>query len=242
VKIWTTLDRAETPEKTELSLKHSGHDYLILANGRTLMSSDNHGSEEALSTLGCARILKREAPTVLVGGLGMGFTLRAALDVLPPDATVVVAELLEAVVTWNKGPLGPLAGNPLADPRSVVAQGDIAALLRDSDGRFDAILLDVDNGPVAFSQEGNSWLYGDEGIAVTRRALKPDGTLAVWSAWGDKKFEHRLTYGGFGLEVHVVRARLGKGGRKHTIFLGHVGEAPTRPKKQGRPKGRKRRR
>ncbi len=222
MKIWQTLDKAQTPEKTNLVLSKSGSDYLILANGRLLMASDAHGSEEALSQIGCERACKLESPTVLVGGLGMGFTLRAALDILPPAATVVVAELLDAVVTWNEGILGPLAGSPLKDRRTVVERGDIAKLFPKSVGRFDAILMDVDNGPVAFTQEGNGALYGDAGIRAMRKALTPRGILAVWSAWGDKKFEHRLRYAGFKVEVKTVRARLKKGGPNHTIFIGRL--------------------
>ncbi len=237
MKRWETLDRARTPEGTDLTLSRSGKDFLILANGRGLMSSDMHGSEEALATFGCVRARAAEAPVVLVGGLGMGFTLRAALDTLPAGATVVVAELLAAVVGWNRGPLGELAGHPLADPRVVVAEGDVRELLARSAGRFDAILLDVDNGPLAFSQEGNASLYNDAGLATARRALAPAGVLAIWTAWDDKKFEHRLRHAGFVVEVRNVRAKLAKGGPKHTIFLGFMddgsGRAPTIPTRPG---------
>ena len=219
---WETLDRARTPERIDLTLNRCGRDLHILADGRGLMSSDMHGSEEALAAFGTVRARTRTGATVLVGGLGMGFTLRAALDVMPPDATVVVAELLAAVIAWNRGPLGPLAGWPLDDPRTVVAEGDVGALLRRSVGRFDAILLDVDNGPRAFTQEGNASLYSDAGLAVARAALAPEGTLAVWSAWDDKKFEHRLRHAGFIVEVRNVRARLAGGGPNHTIFLGFL--------------------
>jgi len=152
----------------------------------------------------------------------MGFTLRATLDLLPPTATVVVAELVPAVVDWNRGPLGPLAGHPLKDRRVRVEVGDVGATLRASTGRFDAVLLDVDNGPAAFTTPDNAGLYDDGGLAAARAALKAGGVLAVWSAWEDRKFEHRLRHGGFTVEVEHVRARLKKGGPHHTIFLGRL--------------------
>lgn len=220
---WELIARATTPEGSDLSLHRSGRAFLIRADGRGLMGSDQHGSEEALASLGCARARALEAPIVLVGGLGMGFTLRAALDELPAGGAVVVAELLEAVVTWNRGPLGALAGRPLDDPRTQVELGDVGACLQRSRGRFDAVLLDVDNGPVAMAQAGNARLYGDEGLAIARAALAPDGILAVWSAWDDKKFEHRMRHAGFVVETVHVRARLTRGGPNHTIFLGFLG-------------------
>ena len=159
-------------------------------------------------------------PRVLVGGLGMGFTLRATLDHLPAAASVVVAELLPAVVEWNRGPLGPLAGHPLKDRRVRVELGDVAAALRSSVDAFDAVLLDVDNGPAAFATSGNAALYNDAGLAAARTSLKKEGVLAVWSARDDRKFEQRLRYAGFRVEVERVRGRLKKGGPKHTIFIG----------------------
>ena len=160
---------------------------------------------------------------MLVGGLGMGFTLRATLDLLPPDATVVVAELVPAVVEWNRGPLGPLAGHPLKDPRVRVEVGDVGGdASRRARERFDAILLDVDNGPAAFTAAHNAGLYDNAGVAAARAALRSGGVLAVWSAWEDRKFEQRLRYAGFTVEVERVRARLKKGGPRHTIFLGRL--------------------
>src|SRR5205809_7625175 len=137
-----------------MKLTRRANEYIILANGKSLMSSRMHGSEEALATLACRRARTLAQPSVLVGGLGMGFTLRATLDLLPPDAVVVVAELLPAVVEWNRGPLGPLAGHPLKDRRVRVEQGDVGATLRSSVRAFDAILLDVENGPAAFATSG----------------------------------------------------------------------------------------
>ena len=210
-----------TPNGIDMKLTRRANEYIILANGKSLMSSRMHGSEEALATLACRRVRTLERPCVLVGGLGMGFTLRATLDFLPPDAMVIVAELVPAVVEWNRGPLGPLAGQPLKDRRVRVDVGDVAATLSSGPGRFDAVLLDVDNGPAAFTSSDNAQLYDDRGLAAARAALKIGGVLAVWSARDDRKFEQRLRYGGFRVEVERVRARLKKGGPRHTIFLGH---------------------
>lgn len=223
---WELLGRVRTPDGTDLTLTRRGNEYVILADGKLLMSSRMHGSEAELATLSCARARKMQTPCVLVGGLGMGFTLRAALDQLPADAIVVVSELLAEVVEWNRGALGPLANQPLKDRRVQIVCEDVALTIRSSTGRFDAILLDVDNGPRAFTQTGNAGLYGDSGLAAARAALKPNGVLAVWSAWDDVKFEHRLRYNGFTTETRRVRARLRQGGPRHTIFLGHPSTRP----------------
>ena len=225
------LAETQAPDGTLLSLTRRDRELIILAAGKPLMSSRMHGSEGALATFGCRYISARD-PRVLVGGLGMGFTLRATLDLLPVEATVVVAELIPAVVDWNRGPLGPLAGHPLQDPRVSVALGDVAATIRRNTGAFDAILLDVDNGPDAFTAVGNAGLYNDAGIAAARDALRDGGTLAVWSAWEDRKFEQRLKYAGFAVKVERVRARLKAGGPRHTIFLGHL-PAPDRKARLG---------
>ena len=215
------LGQTVTADGTVLKLARRDNEYIIFANGKSLMSSRMHGSEEALATLACRRVRTLEQPCVLIGGLGMGFTLRATLDLLPPDAMVVVAEMVPAVVEWNRGPLGPLAGHPLKDKRVRIEMGDVAVTLRSGPGKFDAVLLDVDNGPTAFTASDNAWLYDDRGIAAARAALKMDGVLAVWSARDDQKFEKRLRYGRFAVQVERVRGRLKKGGPHHTIFLGH---------------------
>ena len=214
------LDETRTPEGTLITLARQDRELLILAGGKPLMSSRMHGSEAALAQFGCASV-PREAPRVLVGGLGMGFTLRATLDALPDDAEVTVAELLPAIVEWNRGPLGPLAGHPLEDPRVRIA-GDVGAAMREHPAHYDAILLDVDNGPDAFTESGNAALYGDQGLVWARRALRPGGTLAVWSAWEDRKFEQRLRYAGYSVRVERVRARLKQGGPRHTIFIARL--------------------
>ncbi len=228
---WEVLGEADAPDGTRLSLTRRGHEYVILANGKSLMSNRMHGSEEALATFGLKTLpsyakASEGSPRVLVGGLGMGYTLRATLDHVPAAASVDVAELLPAVVEWNRGPLGPLAEYPLNDRRVRVIQGDVAATLRANRGAFDAILLDVDNGPAAFTADFNGGLYANAGVASARDALKPGGTLAVWSAWDDRKFEQRLRYAGFTVSVEHVRARLKQGGPYHTIFIGRL---PARP-------------
>ncbi len=222
MKPWELLGQTRTPEGEEMTLTRHGSEYVILASGQSLMSSRMHGSEEALATFACGRARTLEEPCVLVGGLGMGFTLRATLDLLPPDATVVVSELVPAVVDWNRGPLGPLARHPLKDKRVAIEVNDVAATLRASLGRFDAVLLDVDNGPAAFTASNNASLYDDRGLAAARAALKPGGVLAVWSSREDRRFEQRLRYGGFHVAVERVRGRLKKGGPRHTIFLASV--------------------
>lgn len=223
MKPWELVGQARMPDGTDLRLQRRDTEYVIFAAGKQLMSSRMHGSEEALAAFGCKQARTLAAPCVLIGGLGMGFTLRAALDLLPAGAAIVVAELQPAVVQWNHGPLGPLAAHPLRDRRVTMDERDVADTLQSSASRFDAILLDVDNGPDAFTTSTNAGLYGDRGLATIRAALKPSGVLAVWSAWEDRKFEQRLRYGGFTVTVERVRARLKKGGPRHTIFIGQRG-------------------
>ncbi len=221
MKPFELLAQALSRDGTVLKLIRRGDDYIVLANGKSLMSSRMHGSEEALATFACRRALKLEQPCVLIGGLGMGFTLRATLDLLPAEATVVVAELVPEVVEWNSGPLGPLAGQPLMDKRVRIEIEDVTVTIGSRPGQFDAVLLDVDNGPAAFSDSSNAGLYDDRGIPAAFAALKMNGVLAVWSAREDRKFEQRLRKGSFAVEVMHVRGRLKKGGPRHTIYLGH---------------------
>jgi spermidine synthase len=212
------LAQTTTPDGSDLKLTRRGNEYIILANGKSLMSSRMHGSEEALATLACQGLGTARHSSVLIGGLGMGFTLRAALDVLPRDAKIFVAELVPAVVEWNRGPLGPLAGHPLKDKRVRIEVADVAIAIKSFRHELDAILLDVDNGPSAFTTHENARLYDDRGLAIIHAALKSAGVLAVWSARDDRKFQQRLRYGGFMVEVERVRGRLKKGGPYHTIF------------------------
>lgn len=214
------LARTSTPDGSEMALTLRDTEYVILVAGKPLMSSRMHGSEEALAAVACGSLRTRRQPRVLVGGLGMGFTLRATLDLLPPDAAVTVAELVPAVVEWNRGPLAPLAGAPLDDARVRVEVGDVGRTLREHPGAFDAVLLDVDNGPESFTADANARLYDNAGVAAAYAALRPGGRLAVWSAWEDRKFEQRLRFHGFDVTVERVRARLKKGGPRHTIFTG----------------------
>jgi len=201
VKPWELLGEAQTPDGETQALMRQDDEVVILASGRPLMSSRMHGSKEVLASLSCGHLARTDAPVVLVGGLGMGFTLRAAL---PRSATIVVAELIPAVVDWNRGPIAELARHPLKDRRVRVAVNDVLVTLHDSARRFDAVLLDLDNGPHAFSTSGNAALYRDEGLVAIRSALKPAGVLAVWSARDERKFEQRLRYHGFAVEVHRV--------------------------------------
>jgi spermidine synthase len=175
VKPSELLGQTISPDGTVMKLIRRSDEYIILADGAILMSSRMHGSEEEMATLACQRARTLEQPSVLIGGLGMGFTLRATLDVLSSDAMVVVAELVPAVVEWNRGPLGPLAGHPLKDKRVRVETADVAVILSSSPSQFDAVLLDVDNGPTAVNASNNAGLYDNRGIAAARTALKMEG-------------------------------------------------------------------
>jgi len=225
MKAWEVLGESSASDGTDIQLRRCDDEYLILANGKPLMSSRLHGSEETLATLGCSRVRALAQPRVLVGGLGMGFTLRAALDVLPFNAVVTVAELVPAVIEWNRSSLAPLAGHPLRDRRVRIEATDVGFTLRANPGRFDVVLLDTDNGPAAFTAAENAGLYDNSGVAAAFAALRPGGTLAVWSAWDDRKFEQRLRFHGFRVEVAKVRARPHKGGPRHTIFVAHKSPA-----------------
>lgn len=228
VLAWETVARAPAPDGAELVLARRGAEWAVRAGGRTLMSSRAHASEEALAALALERAARRDA--VLLGGLGMGFTLRTALDRLPPDGRAVVVELSRAVVEWNRGPLGDLARRPLDDPRARVVVDDAARRIAEARRAYDAILLDVDNGPEALVRDGNAALYGDRGLAACREALREGGVLAVWSAGPDAAFRARLERAG--LEAEEVRAteRPG-GGRRHVLFLA------TKPAARGRRGG-----
>jgi spermidine synthase len=184
------------------------------------MNSRLSGSEEALAGLACARLGARPAPRILIGGLGMGFTLRAALSALAPDASVVVAELLPAVVAWARGPMAEVFAGSLDDPRVRVEVADVASLIAQGRARWDAILLDVDNGPDGLTQSANEGLYGPAGLAAARRALTPGGVLGVWSEKPDETFARRFARAGFAVEEARVRAHRGRSGRRHVVWLG----------------------
>jgi spermidine synthase len=191
----------------DLVLARRGDEYAIRLRGAELMNSRAHASEELLATLACAALTKRTGVHVLIGGLGMGFTTRAALGVLAPDACVEVVELLPEIVAWNRGPLAHLADHPLDDPRVEVVVADVAERMRGATAAYHAILLDVDNGPDAFTTPSNAALYGVRGLERARRALVPGGVLGVWSVADDRGFTGRLRGVGFSVEQHRVPAR-----------------------------------
>ena len=214
---WEHLDTAVVPgDGDELRLMRRGSEYSIMTGSTELMNSRLSGSEEALATLAHERLSDVAAPRVLIGGLGMGFTLRAALGVFGPKARIVVAELVPAVIAWARGPLAGLYGDSLADPRGEIREGDVAALI--AEGDWDAILLDVDNGPRGLSRPGNDGLYGPRGLAVAKQALNPGGLLAVWSSVRDDSFTRRLKQASFAVEEVGVRAHRGRGAR-HVIWV-----------------------
>ncbi|MFT5542869.1 MAG: spermidine synthase [Glaciecola sp.] len=218
---WIHLDTAEIPNGGgELKLSQRGEEFSIKLSGirGELMNSRVYNSEKVLSQLGCAHITSINNAQVLVGGLGMGYTLAAALKAVNSSSQVTVAELIPEVVEWNNGPLGNCAGNPLQDKRTVVHIGDVKELLSTQIPTFDSILLDVDNGPEGLTHSDNNWIYSERGLRSIYATMRPKGTLAIWSAGPDHLFTVRLKKSGFHVDTHIVRARPGKGSR-HTIFL-----------------------
>ncbi len=217
---WTELGEAPIPDTDQsLSLYQDKDDFFIkISGGGELMSTRKHGSEDALGSLPFKRLRKPEPVRVLIGGLGMGFTLAAVLKEVGPKAEVTVAELIPEVVEWNRGPLGERSGYPLNDPRTRVHVGDVAKLLRKSRGCFDVIALDVDNGPEGLTKSANDWLYTMRGIAAAKDALAPNGILSYWSAGPDPAFHDRLRQCGFIVEEITVHAHGNKGAR-HKIWL-----------------------
>jgi spermidine synthase len=213
------IDTAQIPGGGELRLVRHGADYMIVLDRNELMSSRMSGSEEALATLTCARLRDRKTPHLLIGGYGMGFTLRAALAELGNDAKLTVAELVPEIITWARGPMVDLAAGCLDDPRVRLIEGDVTPLIGTSFGTFDAILLDVDNGPDGLVRRGNNQLYSMRGLAAARAALTPGGVLAIWSAAPDKAFTQRLIDAGFSVEEISVRARQNGKGPQHVIWL-----------------------
>jgi spermidine synthase len=216
-----TLERSVTPDGKEIILYERDGVLTIRVNGMELMSSRAHGSEEAMATFVLAD-LRATRPHILVGGLGMGYTTRAVLDNLPAKGRVTVTELLPVVVTWNRRHLGHLAGSPLDDPRVCLKQDDVARVMVANPLTFDAVMLDVDNGPAALTDIRNEQLYNAKGLATARRCLRPGGVLAVWSASPDHAFERALGKAGFRVRIETVRARKGAKGPKHTIFIAKI--------------------
>ena len=220
---WMQLDAARIPDGGELRLMQRGAELSIMSGSIELMNSRLSGSEVALASLACARLAGQPKPRMLIGGLGMGFTLRAALSALPKDAGVVVAELVPAVVAWARGPMAQLFEGCLNDPRVAVRETDVAEVIGAARGVFDAILLDVDNGPGGLNRDANDRLYSRVGLAAAQRALKPGGVLAVWSAGRDDGFTRRLRGAGFAAEEVPVRATGGRRGARHVIWLATPG-------------------
>jgi spermidine synthase len=219
MKLRTLIATAQIPGGDELRLFQRGEDFMIVLDRNELMNSRMSGSEEALAVMTCERLKNRASPHILIGGYGMGFTLRAALAVLPRQARVTVAELVPEIIDWARGPMTELAAGCLDDPRVEVVLGDVVAVIADAPGRFDAILLDVDNGPDGLSRVANDKIYAMPGLAKAKAALKSGGIAAIWSAGPDAAFARRLRDTGFAIEEVSVRARSNGKGPKHVIWF-----------------------
>lgn len=213
------IDTADLPDGGQLRLMRRGQDYSILFGRNELMSSRLRGSEEALATLAWEPIANRSKPKFLIGGLGMGFTMRAAIKILPPGAKIVVSELVPKVLEWAKGPLSHLFGDSLSDPRVDVQIEDVRAMIAETNGTYDAILLDVDNGPDGLIHAENDRLYSKYGLRSAYAALRAGGVLAVWSAYPDHAFAQRLRGAGFEVNEVKVRATGGKKGAHHIVWV-----------------------
>ena len=219
MKKFTCLDTAPMPDGATISLHEHDGSYSVRVSGIELMSTRHHSSEEKLAELACAHVGKSRGARILIGGLGLGFTLRAALKALAGDASVTVAEISDAIIRWNRNPSYPLASDVLADARVTLIEKDVGEVIRATTGGFDSIALDVDNGPDALCSDGNSRLYDAEGLRRARAALRKGGCLAIWSALPDPAFEKALARAGFAGEVQRCRAH-GNSGSRHAIFLG----------------------
>jgi len=219
MKPWVTLGRAKVPGGVgELRLMQRDAEFAIMLDRAELMNSRRAGSEEALATLACARLGDRQKAHILIGGLGMGFTLRTALAELGPQARLTVAELVPEVVTWARGPMAVIFGDCLSDKRVAIREVDVGSLIRVGAPTYDAILLDVDNGPDGLSRPANDGLYNVSGLAAARAVLRPGGLLAVWSAAPDRDFTRRLQRAGFAVEEIGARSR-GTRGARHVIWI-----------------------
>ena len=217
---WLLIDSAVVPgAEVELRLKRRGDEFSMMLGDNELMNSRLSGSEEALATLTCRRIESVKRPNVLIGGLGMGFTLRAALAVLGPEARIVVAELVPSVIAWARGPMAQLFGDSLSDPRASIREADAVDVIRSHDSAFDAILLDVDNGPEALIRKANNSLYDLKGLKTIYRALRSTGVLAIWSSGPNPAFTKRLGDAGFEVNEVNVRATARRKGVRHLIWF-----------------------
>ncbi len=210
---------AKTPGGVELRLIRHDTDHVIMVDSNELMNSRLGGSEEALAAMTCERLRKGAPPHLLIGGYGMGFTLRAALAVVGQGARITVAELVPEIIDWARGPMASLTAGCLDDPRVHLFTGDVAAAIASGANRYDAILLDVDNGPSGLTRAANDRLYSMAGLASAKAALKPGGILAIWSAAPDAAFSHRLQASGFEVEQITVRARSNGKGPRHIIWF-----------------------
>lgn len=219
MKMRELLDTAQVPGGDELRLYRRGEDFIIAIDRNELMSSRMSGSEEALATMTCERLRSPKAASLLIGGYGMGFTLRAALGVLGPEAKISVAELVPGIIDWARGPMAELAAGCLDDPRVELVLGDVSKAISEATRRYDAILLDVDNGPDGLTREANEGLYSAAGLATAKAALRPGGILAIWSAAPDARFTRRLSAAGFQVEEVGVRARSNGKGPRHVIWF-----------------------
>ncbi|MEZ4363896.1 MAG: hypothetical protein R3B48_27220 [Kofleriaceae bacterium] len=231
--------RGAPPARAELSLWQRGDELAIRIGGNELMNSRQHHSEDELGRLACAHLGRGDVARVLIGGLGMGFTLRAVLDHVGPKAVVEVAELVPAVVAWNRGLLGPLAGRPLDDPRVHLVEGDVGARLGRRAG-WDAVVLDVDNGPAALTAADNRRLYEGDGLRAIHDSLRPSGVLAVWSATDDPRFSKRLRSAGFDVLRHHTRARPNAGAIHVLSIATKLASGGARPAPSTAPRGRTR--
>lgn len=214
MKKWISIDSAQMPDGKTISLHQHDESYAIRVNGAPLMSTRQHASETRIAELACAHVARIPRARVLIGGLGFGFTLRATLAALGSDATVVVVEINGAVIRWNRNAAFSLAADVLGDKRVALVEDDVANVIRDSRRSFDAIILDVDNGPAALSNSSNQWLYDSRGLEIARVALRWNGCLAFWSAASDPAFERLLAGAGFEVEAHRCRP--------HTLFLARL--------------------
>jgi spermidine synthase len=215
---WSLIDTAQVPGGRELRLRRRGAEFAIMLDGNQLMSNRLSATEQALATIACEKFRAAKRPRILIGGLGMGFTLRAALAVLGPQARIVVAELVPAVVAWARGPMAEMFGGCLDDARVTIHEMDVGDLIRAGHATYDAILLDVDNGPEGLSRKANDRLYDQKGLRATHASLRPGGVLAVWSSKPNADFTARLRKTGFAVKEMPLRAKGPRGGARHFIW------------------------